>query len=170
MTLKDLSELEWKYQCSKTQMRPDYVPKTKFTDQNTNGLTKCVMTFLQLHGCQCERVANMGMYIPPKEYKDVAGFTRFIGKGKWRKGSGTNGTSDVHSTVPIKINGITVGISVKWEIKCKVTKDKVSDKQIDYKQTVTDSGGFVYFVPDFETFYKHWVVLHKQFVEELNKV
>ncbi len=163
MTLKELSEAVHREECKRHKMPPEYISLVKFKDTSTNELTKCVMAFLLLHGCQRERVANTGRYIPAKEYKDVLGITRQMGKGKWIKGSGVNGTSDVHSTVPIMVNGIRVGVSVKWEIKCKATKDKIRDKQPEYKQKVDAAGGFVYYVPDFETFYKHWIELHEQF-------
>lgn len=150
MTLKDLSELEWKYQCSKTQMRPDYVPKTKFSDTTANGLTKAVVTFLNLSGHQAERISTTGRYIDnSKIVTDVTGAQRVIGKGKWIKGSGVSGSADISSTINVK----GIGLSVKWEIKMK---DKQSKEQKSYEQDIKKAGGQYYVVHNFPEFIEYY--------------
>lgn len=146
MTLRDLSDLEWKYQCSKTQMRPDYVPKTKFTDKTANGLTKAVITFLTLHGHQAERINTTGRYLDnSKIVTDCIGRQRVLGKGKWIPVTSTKGSAD--------ISAIVKGISVKLEIKMK---DKQSQAQKDYQQAVENAGGKYYLVHSFEEFINYY--------------
>ena len=163
MTLKQLSilELEAQHKASPNYPKAYLVPK-KYTDKSTNELQKAVKDFLILHGCQAERIANKGTYKPPAIVEDFMGNKRTMGKGQWIKGHMRLGTSDVHSTVPINIKGITIGVSVKWEIKCKATKDKASDDQKDYAVEVQNAGGYVFFVKDWESFIYHWNYLHSQ--------
>lgn len=142
MTLKDLSELEWKYQCSKTQMRPDYVPKTVFNDKTANSLTKCVVTFLNLKGHRADRISSSGRYIDEsKIVTDVTGAQRVLGKGKWIKGQTRKGYSDINSTI--------FGFSVQIEIKMK---DKVSKEQIAFAEAERKAGGQYWVVHNFEEF------------------
>lgn len=149
--LKLLEELVWHRDCSNTKMPPEYVPRTKFSDKNTNSFTRAVITWLKIHGCQAERVSNTGRYIQGKEVRrGMYGVIRT--KGKFIKGTGQNGTSDVHSTIPVIINGNKIGLSAKWEIKCKYTKDKKRIEQVEYKEMVENAGGLVCFVRDFDEF------------------
>ncbi len=150
MTLKDLSELEWKYQCSKTQMRPDYVPKTKFSDTTANGLEKCICAYIKLNGGMAERRKNTGRYIDDsKIVTDITGAQRVIGKGKYIPGTGRNGTPDC--------SGIWKGKPVAIEVK--IGKDRMSQAQIEYKEDFEKAGGIYIIAKTFT-----------QFVEELNKV
>lgn len=150
MTLKDLSELEWKYQCSKTQMRPDYVPKTKFTDKTSAGLEKCICAYIKLNGGMAERRKNTGRYIDDsKIVTDITGAQRVIGKGKYIPGTGRNGTPDC--------SGIWKGRPIGIEVK--IGKDRMSQAQIEYREDFEKAGGIFIIAKTFT-----------QFVEELNKV
>lgn len=150
MTLKDLSELEWKYQCSKTQMRPDYVPKTKFSDTTANGLTKAVITFLTLHGHQAERINTTGRYIDDsKIVTDAVGFKRVLGRGKYIPSTSTRGSADISSTINVK----GIGLSVKFEVKMK---DRQSEHQKIYEQDIKKAGGQYYIVHNFPEFIEYY--------------
>ena len=148
-SLKDLSDLEWKYRCSNTQMPAAYVVRTKFTDKTANGLTKAVITFLTLHGHQAERINTTGRYLDnSKIVTDCIGRQRVLGKGKWIPGTSTKGSAD--------ISAIVKGISVKLEIKMK---DKQSQAQKDYQQAVENAGGKYYLVHSFEEFISYYNAL-----------
>lgn len=141
-TLKYLSDLRHKYDCSKTQMRPDYVPRRKYSDATANSLTACVIDWITLNGGQAERVSNEGRMIDQRKIvTDVLGGRRHIGSVTRIKGSGKRGTSDVHSTIN--------GRSVKWEIKMK---DKQSDAQRSYQAEVEAAGGKYFVVHSFKEF------------------
>ena len=149
-TLKDLSILQWQHDCSKTQMRPDYVPKTKFSDTTANGLTKAVVTFLNLSGHQAERISTTGRYIDnSKIVTDVTGAQRVLGKGKWIKGSGVSGSADISSTINVK----GIGLSVKFEVKMK---DRQSEHQKIYEQDIKKAGGQYYVVHNFPEFIEYY--------------
>jgi hypothetical protein len=44
-------------------MPTDYVVRTKYIDTTANGLTKCVIDYINFIGGQAERISNTGRYI-----------------------------------------------------------------------------------------------------------
>ena len=65
--LKKLIELKHAEECKKyPSMPPAYIPLTKFTDKTANGLTKCVIAWINLHGGQAERINTTGRMIEVK--------------------------------------------------------------------------------------------------------
>jgi pSer/pThr/pTyr-binding forkhead associated (FHA) protein len=141
-SLQNLTDLDWSIRCSKTKMRPDYVPKTTFTDKTANGLTKCIVSWLNLNGWQAERISTTGRYIDnSKVVTDVLGNRKKIGTGKYIKGSGTNGSADISATIK--------GLSVKIEVKIK---DKQSDAQKEYQANIERAGGIYFIARDFDEF------------------
>lgn len=155
MTLRDLTTLQHAADCKKTSMRPDYVVKVKFTDNTANGLTKAVIAALKLHGCQAERVSVEGRVIDTRQR--ING--RLIGEVKRIPSSGSRGSADVSSTIPVTIGGHKLGISVKWEIKMK---DDQSPDQVKYQEHIEQSGGHYFIVRSFEDFWdKYQLVINK---------
>lgn len=152
-SIKQLTELEHAFRCSKTQMRPDYVPKTKFEDRTANGLTKCVIAWINLNGGQAERISSTGRYIDDsKIVTDVLGNRKKIGTGKYIPGNGTKGTADISATI--------YGRSVKIEIKIN---DKQSDVQKKYQESIEKAGGIYAIVRNFDEFMELYNELTKQF-------
>ena len=130
---------------------PAYFPETKYTDATANGLTKCIIEFLNNSGHQAERISSTGRMIDnTKIVTDVIGRQRTIGSTSWIKGSGTNGTADISSTINVTINGIPVGLSVKWEVK--IGKDKQSNDQKKYEKDIKTAGGYYFIVKTFDEF------------------
>lgn len=118
-----------------------YTPN--YSDRTANGLTKCIIDFINLTGGQAERINNTGRQIDNRiTVQDVLGNTKTIGSIKWIKGTGKNGTSDISATIQ--------GKSVKVEVK--IGKDKQSHKQKEYQQHIERSGGFYFIAKDFESF------------------
>ena len=149
-TLKDLQHLQWQHDCSKTQMRPDYVPKTKFTDKTSAGLEKCIVAYIKLNGGMAERRKNTGRVIDDRKIvTDTLGHQRVLGGTRYIPGTGRNGTSDV--------SGIWKGKPVAIEVK--IGKDRMSQAQIEYREDFEKAGGIFIIAKTFT-----------QFVEELNKV
>ena len=123
---------------------PDHTRSIKVpTDTNANGLTRCVITWIELHGYQAERISNTGRMIDKsKVVTDVAGRSAIIGSKEWIKGTGTNGTADISATIK--------GRSVKIEIK--YGKDRQSEAQKQYQAAIERSGGVYLIVRDFDEF------------------
>ena len=141
-SLKQLSDLQHAYACSRTKMQPDYVVRTKYIDTTANGLTKCVIDYINLIGGQAERISNTGRYIDnSKIVTDVLGNRQKIGSGKYIKGTGTNGTADISATFK--------GKSIKIEIKIK---DKQSEAQKEYQQAIERAGGIYFICHNFDEF------------------
>lgn len=141
-SLKQLTEQDWAKRCTETRMPIAYVPKNKFVDNTANGLTKCIITKLNLDGWQAERISNSGRYIDDsKIVTNVLGHQRKIGSGKFIPGSGTNGTADISCTIR--------GLSIKIEVKMK---DKQSDAQKLYQTNIEKAGGIYFIARDYDEF------------------
>lgn len=141
-SLKQLSDLQHAYACSRTKMPTDYVVRTKYIDTTANGLTKCVIDYINFSGGQAERISNTGRYIDESRIvTDVLGNRKKIGTGKYIKGTGTNGTADISATFK--------GKSIKIEIKMK---DKQSEAQKEYQQAIERAGGIYFICHNFDEF------------------
>ena len=118
----------------------------RFTDKTANGLTQCIKTFLNLQGCQCERINTMGRPIDnTKIYTDVLGNSRTIGNVTWIPGSATPGSSDLSAVIK--------GLAVKIEVK--IGRDKMSPAQEKYKRAIEAAGGIYVIARNFTEF-KSW--------------
>jgi F0F1-type ATP synthase alpha subunit len=123
-------------------MPTDYVVRTKYIDTTANGLTKCVIDYINFSGGQAERISNTGRYIDESRIvTDVLGNRKKIGSGKYIKGTGTNGTADISATFK--------GKSIKIEIKMK---DKQSEAQKEYQQAIERAGGIYFICHNFDEF------------------
>lgn len=150
MTLKDLSIFKWHKDCEGTSMRPDYVPKDKFTDKNANGLTKAICTFINLTGGQAERISSMGRVIDNRKVvTNYLGQTGLIGSQTYIPGTSTKGTAD--------ISAIINGLSVKIEVK--IGRDKMSPAQIQYKANVERAGGVYIIAKTWDGFIEQYIKL-----------
>lgn len=121
---------------------PNHFKKTR----ETNGMTACIISFLNYMGYAAERTGNEGRMIDERQVvTDVIGHKRQIGTMKRIPGSGQNGTSDIKAY----IDGRLVAI----EVKNKYTKDnKQSDAQVAYQQQVEMSGGVYVIARSFDDF------------------
>lgn len=135
-----LQQLHADYTKAKHPNFPEYaLPKKSFNDNSTNGLTKCVIDFLNYSGHQAERISTTGRWIVDKG--SVKG-------GYFIPGTGTKGSADISCT--IKPNKLPFGVSVKIEIK--YGKDRQSDVQKQYEQHIQSAGGIYIIVRDFDSF------------------
>jgi hypothetical protein len=110
------------------------------TDNSANHLTGCIMDWIRYNGGQAERINTMGRRIDNREtITDVMGYTRTVGSVSWQKGTGTKGSADISATIPMQVNGIKFGVSVKIEVK--YGKDRQSEDQKKYEHTINEAGG-----------------------------
>ncbi len=149
-SLKTLSELAFRKLKEKHPTVPGFaLPRLKYCDKTANGLTKCIIDFINLTGNQAERISNTGRQIDNrKTVIDVLGSSRTIGSIKWIKGTGTNGTADISSVLN--------GKSVKIEIK--IGADKQSDQQKEYQKKIESAGGIYFVAKDFKSFYEWYYI------------
>jgi hypothetical protein len=113
-----------------------YFVKKKWDDKTANGLTKAITSFIQFNGYQAERINTMGV---ARENKRTDG--KLIGV-TWTKGTTTAGSADISATIR--------GRSVKIEVK--VGKDRQSDAQKRYQESIERAGGVYMISRDFDTF------------------
>ena len=119
------------------------IPIPKYSDTTANGLTKCVIDFLNYSGHQAERISSMGRMIDKrKDSIDVMGNKRVIGSMQYIKGTSTNGTADISSIIN--------GKSVKIEIK--IGADRQSKAQKDYQIATEKAGGIYLITKTFDEF------------------
>ena len=142
--LKHLSDLNLLSLISKHPNFPiNYIPKAKFNDKTANGLTHCIISFIQLSNYQAERISNTGRLIT--SYKKIeTSLGTLTEKSRWIKGTGTNGTADISATIK--------GRSVKIEVK--IGPDKQSEAQKEYQKNIEQAGGIYIIAKDFEGFYQ----------------
>lgn len=124
-------------------MPEKYLAKAKYRDDSANGLTRCILDYIRLHGGQAERINTTGVPIDRRrEVKDVLGYSRTIGSVEWRKGGGTVGSADISAV----INGKAAKIEVK------IGRDRQSEAQKAYQKQVEAAGGLYYIARDFTSF------------------
>ena len=113
-----------------------YFVKKKWDDKTANGLTKAITSFIQFNGYQAERINTMGV---ARENKRTDG--KVIGV-TWTKGTTTAGSADISATIR--------GRSVKIEVK--VGKDRQSDAQKRYQESIERAGGVYLIARYFDSF------------------
>ena len=113
-----------------------YFVRKKWDDKTANGLTKAITSFIQFNGYQAERINTMGV---ARENKRTDG--KVIGV-TWTKGTTTAGSADISATIR--------GRSVKIEVK--VGKDRQSDAQKRYQESIERAGGVYLIARDFDSF------------------
>lgn len=119
-----------------------YPTKPRYSDRDTNSLTKCVQDCIELTGGFVERVNSTGMLVKTK------------GGERWVKGSSRAGTADLHCMIR--------GLAVKIEIKCRYTNDRQSQAQKEYQRDIEKAGGIYVIVRDFTQFYNWYRNFLKQ--------
>lgn len=146
--LEKLKQLKLESLRDKYPSVPSYaIPVPKYSDNSANGLTKCVIDYLQLSGWQAERINTMGRMIDNRQQvTDVLGRTKTIGSTKYIPTTGTKGSADISATI--------MGRSVKIEIK--YNKDRQSKDQKIYQEAIEKSGGIYWIVKTFEDFLKKY--------------
>jgi hypothetical protein len=132
---------------------PDHCRIIKLpSDSTTNGLTQCVIKWIQLNGHHAERISNTGRMIDTsRTVTNVVGQTGVIGGKKWIKGTGTNGTADISAIVRTKSGQV-----IPWKIEIKFGKDRQSEAQKQYESTINKVGGRYSIVRDFDGFLEEW--------------
>lgn len=122
---------------------PAYLTINGYRDDTANGLTKCIISFIQLMGGQAERISTTGRPIDrTKTYIDVIGRKCTIGRLEWIPGTSTKGSADISATI--------AGRSVKIEVK--IGRDRQSQAQKDYQSDITKAGGVYFIAQNFEEF------------------
>lgn len=127
------------------------IPAPKYSDSTANGLTKCVIDFLNLSGHQAERISSMGRMIDKSQkVTDILGNNRTIGSLTYIKGTSTNGTADISSI----INGKTVKIEIK------IGRDIQSIAQKKYQLATEKAGGIYLIIKTFDEFMEQYKKLN----------
>jgi hypothetical protein len=117
----------------------------KYSDKTANGLTNCIVDFLNFSGHMASRINNMGTW--RADESNIKG-------GFYTPSTQMKGIADITSCINVKITGIDIGVSVWWEVK--IGKDTQSEAQRTFAERVRSSGGHYYVVKSFEDFLNHY--------------
>jgi hypothetical protein len=136
----EIEQLTTKY----PSMRPELIPLTDWKDTSANGLTKCIIFWINAMGGQAERISNQGQYREGKKIDVGTGEIAYTKQlpGKWTPGQGTKGTADISATIR--------GRSVKIEVK--YGRDVQSDAQKQYQEMIEKAGGVYIIAKSFDDF------------------
>lgn len=126
--LSHLVELKLKAKHQKNPSFP-YPVKPRYSDKDANGLTSCIIDFIDLSGGWATRINSMGRYLTDKQ--------------KYIPGSTKKGTADIHAVY----KGVHLSIEVK------IGKDKQSEEQKHIQEEITKAGGFYFIAVSFQQFY-----------------
>ncbi|MNG66049.1 hypothetical protein D3C71_343950 [compost metagenome] len=151
--LSKLNNLALQEQRIKFPSVPDHCrAMPSYKDNSANYLTKSVIKFIQLTGGQAERISVQGQFKDNRKIViDSMGFKKTIGSTQFIKSSMTKGSADISASItPL---GGTYAASVKIEIK---QKDKQSEFQKLYEQSIDLAGGVYIIVRSFDEFYEWW--------------
>lgn len=117
-----------------------------YTDRSANGLTRCIIDYLRFSGWQAERVAVMGRPLDNRKIvTDILGDMRRVGSVRWIPGTMQPGSADISATIQ--------GLSVKIEVKMK---DRQSEAQKQYQQSVEAAGGVYLICHSFSEFMEQY--------------
>lgn len=125
--------------------RLEVVTGNKHRDDTANGLTKCIIAYIQYKGGQAERINTTGIPVDTRQQAtDILGRTHTIGSLNWRPSGSTKGSADISTTIK--------GRSVKIEVK--IGRDKQSEAQKRYQRDIEQAGGLYYIARNFTDFWK----------------
>ena len=128
-----------------------YIPLSNWKDDSANGITQCITAFLNFSGWQAERINTMGVYREGKKIQ-VGENTRQM-KGKWTPSTSTKGSADISATI--------FGRSVKIEIK--FGKDRQSEVQKRYQESIEAAGGTYFIARSFDEF----IIFYNNFLADI---
>jgi hypothetical protein len=144
LALAMLVELDMQHKRATYRSLPDHaIPPSRFEDRTANGLTRCILRYLELKGHWATRINTTGRLLQGKQYTDVLGH-RKQHNSTWIPGATKRGTADIHSVIH--------GRHVSFEIK--VGRDRMSEHQQRTKESIEASGGTYIEVRTFDEFYK----------------
>ncbi|MEJ7821484.1 MAG: hypothetical protein WKF85_04135 [Chitinophagaceae bacterium] len=110
-----------------------------YRDDTANGLTKCIIDYINFKGGYANRINTMG--VARKERINLA-FGNYRDNITYTPSTTNKGTADIKAT----IRGQSLDIEVK------IGRDKLSDHQIKEKERVTRAGGLYFVARDMQSF------------------
>lgn len=126
-----------------------------YSDKTTNGLTRCIIDFLNFSGHWSVRVNVQGQARVRKipKFNILSGQIEQHEKVQWTKGMTAKGTPDIDS--------IIFGKPAKIEVKAG--KDKIRDEQVEQGQRIQDAGGLYYVASTMPLFLEWYFTTFKTF-------
>jgi hypothetical protein len=122
----------------------DTMKITAYSDKTANGLTKCIVDFLNYSGFYANRINTQGQARVRRQpkYNILSGQVEYRQKVEYTKSTTRKGTAD--------IDAIVYGTPVKIEIK--IGRDRMSEDQTQEQSRVTQAGGMYVVATDMVQF------------------
>jgi len=114
---------------------------------DTNGLTKAIIEYVKFTGGLSERINVEGRTIKQKDTITASGAV-LVGKSVRVKSSATKGSADIAITFR--------GHSIKVEVKNAATKDRMREKQKEYRDRTHSAGGTYFVATEINQFLDWW--------------
>jgi hypothetical protein len=132
--IKNLEKLAFDAKVKKYPTMPLFtIPAAKYSDSTTNGLTKCIIDYINLQDdATAWRVNNVGIFDTKTQ--------------RHRKAATIKGIADITAIR----NGTT------YQIEIKTGKDKMSDDQKKFAERVIKSGANYFVIKSFDDFIEQW--------------
>ncbi len=132
-SIKALNEYIFQQKLQDSSLPPHAIPKPRYSEKDTNALTKAIITYIKLHPlCEAWRVNNTGVYDTHTQ--------------KFRKSNTRKGIADISA----------VRNGQAWQIEIKKGKDRLSIDQIKFKADVEKAGGIYFIARNFAKFVIFW--------------
>lgn len=133
-SLTALRQAEAAYMADRYPSVPEHArAATAWEDKTTNGLTRCIVSYIRYTGGYAERISRMGHKTKSKQGREI-----------WVSGAGVNGTAD--------ISGIVNGRAIRVEVKNRNTRDRIRPNQVAYSQKVKAAGALYFVATGFDEF------------------
>ncbi len=140
--LQELRELDRMAKEKKYNGVPiQYIPITKFEDKTANGLTNCIIKWLNLNSHYATRITTTGRKLKDVVHTNIIGQNKVI-PGKWIPGTTRTGTADIHAIIHGK----------HCSIEVKIGADRMSPAQKQTRDDIERAGGFYAIATSFEDF------------------
>lgn len=125
-----------------------------YSDTTTNGLTKCIIDWLQFNGHYANRINTQGQARIKKipRFSLISGRIEYTDKVEYTHGTTVRGTPD--------IDAIIDGRPVKIEVKAG--KDKIREEQIKQGEKIQAAGGIYYIARNMAEFVQWYKLNFKQ--------
>ncbi len=139
--LQLLSELDFQCKRDLYKSMPEYaIPRTRFSDKDTNSLTRAILATFKLHGIFASRIDSKGTF-----RQDLK---RFIPTTQKR------GLPDIFCQPS--------GLPSCWiEVKCKATNDRLKPHQVKIIEQLRNAGAIVFIAEDYQSFYEWFLTINK---------
>lgn len=114
-----------------------------YTDATSNGLTTCIIDYINFNGGYANRINTQGQ---ARKEKIPLAFGNYREKITYTPSTTNRGTADVKAVVKGK----------SLDVEIKINADRLSKYQIKEQERITNAGGLYFVAKDFPSFLEYY--------------